>query len=226
LPNTFQTFVGIDGGSERHRVCIRDWAGELIEQRWIEHSGSSLVERLEWLRTKVGNRPAGMAISIEIPHGAIVETLVENSFAVFSINPKQLDRFRDRYSPAGPRTTGATLGGWPIRCAQICTVFIACGSTLPPPPFASIITLRRRPGARTEPREQPATGAVTPLLPLNSCAVPLLLTSRGGGTCSRARLCRRKPPGFLRRNLMASCAVIRSVAWTLSKSKPLCRLRR
>jgi hypothetical protein len=131
LPNTFQTFVGIDGGSERHRVCIRDWAGELIEQRWIEHSGSSLVERLEWLRTKVGNRPAGMAISIEIPHGAIVETLVENSFAVFSINPKQLDRFRDRYSPAGPRTTGATLGGWPIRCAQICTVFIACGSTPP-----------------------------------------------------------------------------------------------
>jgi hypothetical protein len=32
-----------------------------------------------------------------------VETLMEQGFAVFSINPKQLDRFRDRYSPAGAK---------------------------------------------------------------------------------------------------------------------------
>jgi transposase len=32
-----------------------------------------------------------------------VETLLEHGFAVFSINPKQLDRFRDRYSPAGAK---------------------------------------------------------------------------------------------------------------------------
>src|SRR5437588_5555863 len=33
----------------------------------------------------------------------VVETLSEYGFAVFSINPKQLDRFRDRYSPAGAK---------------------------------------------------------------------------------------------------------------------------
>jgi transposase len=31
------------------------------------------------------------------------ETLLEHGFTVFSINPKQLDRFRDRYSPAGAK---------------------------------------------------------------------------------------------------------------------------
>jgi len=42
-----------------------------------------------------------IAIAIEIPHGAIVECLADRGFHVFSINPKQLDRFRDRHSPAG-----------------------------------------------------------------------------------------------------------------------------
>lgn len=37
------------------------------------------------------------------PRGAVVETLAEHGFAVFAINPKQLDRFRDRYSPAGAK---------------------------------------------------------------------------------------------------------------------------
>jgi transposase len=32
-----------------------------------------------------------------------VEALLERGFAVFSINPKQLDRFRDRFSPAGAK---------------------------------------------------------------------------------------------------------------------------
>ena len=103
MSNTFQTFVGIDWGSEKHRVCILDREGTVVDQRWIEHSGSSLTELVAWLRNKTGMKPALLAVAIEIPRGAIVETLAENNFAVFSINPKQLDRFRDRYSPAGAK---------------------------------------------------------------------------------------------------------------------------
>ena len=46
---------------------------------------------------------ASVAVAIEVPHGPVVETLMERSFAVHSINPKQLDRFRDRVSPAGAK---------------------------------------------------------------------------------------------------------------------------
>jgi transposase len=80
-----------------------DLEGKTVDQRWIEHTGDSLRELVEWLRIKTGHAPGSLGVAIEIPRGAVVETLVENGFAVFSINPKQLDRFRDRYSPAGAK---------------------------------------------------------------------------------------------------------------------------
>jgi transposase len=103
LHNDFQYFVGIDWGSQQHRVCLMDPNGQLVDERWIEHSGASLAELVDWLRQKAPVAPQALAAAIEIPRGAIVETLLEHGFAVFSINPKQLDRFRDRYSPAGAK---------------------------------------------------------------------------------------------------------------------------
>jgi transposase len=44
-----------------------------------------------------------VAVAIEIPRGAIVETLIERGFHVFALNPKQLDRFRDRHTVAGAK---------------------------------------------------------------------------------------------------------------------------
>ena len=42
-------------------------------------------------------------MAIETPRGPVVESLMERGFAVHAINPKQLDRFRDRISPAGAK---------------------------------------------------------------------------------------------------------------------------
>jgi transposase len=58
---------------------------------------------MDWLRQHLPESPSALAAAIEIPRGAIVETLLEHGFVVFSINPKQLYRFRDRYSPAGAK---------------------------------------------------------------------------------------------------------------------------
>jgi hypothetical protein len=80
-----------------------DREGTIIAQRWFEHNGSSLPELMDWLRQLALASPSSLAAAIEIPRGAIVETMLEHGFAVFSINPRQLDRFRDRYSPAGAK---------------------------------------------------------------------------------------------------------------------------
>jgi hypothetical protein len=77
--------------------------GRILEEKWIEHSGCSLAELVDWLRRHAGQAPEAVAVAIEIPRAAIVETLVEHGYAVFYINPKQLDRFRDRYSAAGAK---------------------------------------------------------------------------------------------------------------------------
>ena len=103
MDSVFQFFAGIDWGSDKHRVCLISRDGQIMAERWIEHSGDSLAELAAWLRQHTSDSPSLLAAAIEIPRGAIVETLLEHGFTVFSINPKQLDRFRDRYSPAGAK---------------------------------------------------------------------------------------------------------------------------
>jgi hypothetical protein len=44
-----------------------------------------------------------IAVAIEVPRGPIVEAFLEHRWAVFGINPKQLDRFRDRHTVAGAK---------------------------------------------------------------------------------------------------------------------------
>jgi|SRR5215469_1623844 len=77
--------------------------GCMTEERWTQHNAASIAELITWLRDTVSAEPTALAVAIELPCGAIVETLMESGFPVFSINPKQLDRFRDRYSPAGAK---------------------------------------------------------------------------------------------------------------------------
>jgi len=57
---------------------------------------------VDWLCSQT-ERPEDVAVAIETPHGPIVEALMDRGIAVFAINPKQLDRFRDRFSPAGAK---------------------------------------------------------------------------------------------------------------------------
>jgi transposase len=68
----------------------------------VVHSGAGfrdLVARL----TQLASDPARVAVAIEIPRGAIIDVLLAHGFDVFAVNPKQLDRFRDRHSVAGAK---------------------------------------------------------------------------------------------------------------------------
>lgn len=101
-PYTF--FLGIDLGSEWHHCYLIDRDGQAVGQRRIKHGEVGLQELLDWLsHTTQSAAPAAVAAALEAPHGAVVEILLERGYAVFSINPKQLDRFRDRFSVAGAK---------------------------------------------------------------------------------------------------------------------------
>lgn len=101
MNDDFKLFVGVDWATEEHEVHAMDPGGEKIGARSFKHSGDGLADLCKWLLDKAD--PASVAIAIEVPHGSVVETLLERGFAVFSINPKQLDRFRDRFSMAGAK---------------------------------------------------------------------------------------------------------------------------
>ena len=99
----FRWFVGIDWGTAEHVVTVGDATGRVVEERPIKHTGAGLEQLLDWLTEVSAGQLAQMAVAIEIPRGAVVELLLERGAAVFAVNPKQLDRFRDRFSVAGAK---------------------------------------------------------------------------------------------------------------------------
>ena len=103
LDRQFRYFVGIDWATQTHRVALLDSEGRAVEQYNAAHSGDGLAALVEKLKQRTGCNPEEVAIAIEVAWGALVETLVENGFSVFSINPKQVDRFRDRFTVAGAK---------------------------------------------------------------------------------------------------------------------------
>ena len=102
-PMPYEWFVGIDWGSQQHQVCVLDGERRRVGERAIDHDGASLARLADWLWTLSAGQPQRVAVAIEVPRGAIVEGLLERGFHVFAINPKQLDRFRDRHSVAGAK---------------------------------------------------------------------------------------------------------------------------
>ena len=84
-------------------IVVTDCAGKRLGRLQVEHSGEGLARMAEWLVTTTSGTPAGIHVAIEVPHGPIVDTLIERGFNVYSINPKQVDRFRDRFTVAGAK---------------------------------------------------------------------------------------------------------------------------
>lgn len=103
LSDQYRYFVGIDWATESHEVCVLDAGQQIIDRKTVEHSGSGIAQFVTYLEKLAEGDPESVAIGIEIPRGAVVETLVERRFAVYSLNPKQMDRFRDRHSVAGAK---------------------------------------------------------------------------------------------------------------------------
>lgn len=100
LDTSFSVFAGVDWAEESHAVCA------LVDGRRHDRSFANSPDGIQalarWLAELAGER-ARVAVAIEVPHGPVVEGLLLRGFPVFAINPKQLDRHRDRYSLAGAK---------------------------------------------------------------------------------------------------------------------------
>jgi transposase len=99
----YRLYVGIDWASAAHRVVILDGARRMLAEQEVAHTGAALTALADELIARAGGDAAVVAVAIEVPRGPVVETLLERGCAVYALNPKQLDRFRDRYSVAGAK---------------------------------------------------------------------------------------------------------------------------
>jgi transposase len=96
-------FVGIDWATRLHEVCVLDGARAVPAKRSVPNTTAGLDDMVQWLLQLARGDHATLAVAIERPDGPVVETLLDRDIAVYSLNPKQLDRFRDRHCVAGAK---------------------------------------------------------------------------------------------------------------------------
>lgn len=96
-------YVGIDLGAEVHQICIVNQHGTIVQEFQAKHSGQAIDQAIGRILEHSEADPSHVWVALEAPHGAVVDALLDHGLAAFSINPKQVDRFRDRHSPSGAK---------------------------------------------------------------------------------------------------------------------------
>jgi transposase len=99
----YHLLVGIDWATQSHQLCILTPDGRIVEEKSVEHNAPAIYAFIDRLLARVDGQAERIAVAIEIPRGALVESLLERGLHVYALNPKQLDRFRDRHSVAGAK---------------------------------------------------------------------------------------------------------------------------
>jgi len=96
-------YLGVDWADASHMVWAMDETGDKVLSRTIEHTPVALSE---WGRQLDEWQAQGIEVwaAIERPHGMIVDFLLDHGVSVFPVNPKALDRARDRFRPSGSKS--------------------------------------------------------------------------------------------------------------------------
>ena len=89
-------YIGVDWADQADAVWVADEGGDTVLQRTIAHTVTARSEWARWLRER---QAEGIELwaAIERPHGRIVDFLLDHGVVVYAINPKSLDRARDRF---------------------------------------------------------------------------------------------------------------------------------
>ena len=89
-------YVGLDWADEHHDIYITDDSAANLGQFSIDHSHSGL-EELKGRLASLCSSPGNVLVAVEFHRGALMFNLLEAGYQVYPINPKAVDRYRDRY---------------------------------------------------------------------------------------------------------------------------------
>ena len=98
-----EIFCGIDWSEAAHDVAVVDETGRLLARRRIADDAAGFTALTELLAGYAG-RPERVDVAIETGRGLLVAALRAAGHRVFAINPKAVDRYRDRHGVAGAKS--------------------------------------------------------------------------------------------------------------------------
>ncbi len=96
-------YIGVDWGDRLHQVYVGDDEGKKVREIKVPETVEGLAEIGRWLDEK---RAEGIKLwaAIEKPAGRIVDFLLDHGVEVYPVNPKAVDRVRDRYRMSGSKS--------------------------------------------------------------------------------------------------------------------------
>ena len=96
-------YLGVDWADQTHAVWVGDERGTKIAARTVPHTAEGMIE---WGRELDEWRAQGLELwaAIERPEGRVVDFLLDHGVVVYPVNPKALDRARDRFRQGGAKS--------------------------------------------------------------------------------------------------------------------------
>jgi len=95
-------YVGIDWADDHHDVYVTNDQAEKLAAFRVAHTVEGLATLRQRLR-EVSAEPETLQLAIERPDGLLVASLLDWGYAVYPINPKAVDRYRDRHQTSGAK---------------------------------------------------------------------------------------------------------------------------
>jgi len=96
-------YLGVDWADQTHAVWVVDETGSKLTAGAVAHTAEGLGE---WGRELDAWRAQGIELwaAIERPDGRVVDFLLDHGVVVYPVNPKALDRARDRFRQSGAKS--------------------------------------------------------------------------------------------------------------------------
>jgi transposase len=96
-------YLGVDWAETHHDLCLLDEQGQRLARERINDNLEGL-RRLHELVAEHAQEPGQVVIGIEIDHGLLVTALSACGYQIYPINPRSVERYRDRHSVSGAKS--------------------------------------------------------------------------------------------------------------------------
>jgi transposase len=98
-------FVGVDWAEDDHDVTVMDPDGRVLGRARVAE-GIEGAGRLHALIGGHADDASDVVVGIETDRGLLVGVLVAAGYLVYAVNPKSVDRYRDRHGVSGAKSDG------------------------------------------------------------------------------------------------------------------------
>jgi len=95
-------YVGVDWSDVHHCVYITDDTGDCLSAFSVEHTPEG-IQTLFLKVKEIAKDPAEVLFALETHRGLLASAIIDAGFTLYPINPKAVDRYRDRYKVSGKK---------------------------------------------------------------------------------------------------------------------------